>query len=184
MPEVAFPYPAADVTTGNGIADNGGVVELDINNITTSKVTPVGADVVPIADSASAYATKKATLASLPISTEAQSALDGKEKYGEYNGIVTETTTARTFALTDKGKLVETTNAGLTTLTVPPNSSVAFPIGSRIDVICNGAGGVNFAAGVGVTIRSKAASLNIIQYVGASLVKRATNEWNLVGGLT
>lgn len=100
-----------------------------------------------------------------------------------------QTGTTYTFALTDgsnngNSPLVTLTNASVVTATVPPNSSVAFPIGSQIDVIQGGAGSVIFAPGAGVTINSPLASLTIrARYSQVSLIKTATNTWDLFGDL-
>jgi hypothetical protein len=95
-----------------------------------------------------------------------------------------DTTTARTLALTDAGKLIRMNNAGATTLTVPPNSSVAFGVGAQIIVAAMGAGAVTVAAGAGVTLRSKDAALAIDgQYATASCVQVAADEWLVFGAL-
>lgn len=97
--------------------------------------------------------------------------------------IITESTTSRTFALTDANDYIRCTNASATTLTIPANSTVAFPIGTQIDVFQAGAGQVSFAAAGGVTI-NKAEGLKIAaQYKAASLKKVATDEWDLIGAL-
>lgn len=94
-----------------------------------------------------------------------------------------QTGTTYTFVLTDNGKLVEGNNVAAQTYTVPPNSSVAFPVGKTvINVGQYGAGQITFAAGAGVTIRSAGNRLKIAeQYGTASLVKIATDEWWLFG---
>ena len=70
------------------------------------------------------------------------------------------------------------------TLTVPPNSSVAFTIGTEIDVIQGGAGQVTFAEGAGVTINSAGGLLALsAQFSGGTLKKVATDVWDLVGSL-
>lgn len=95
-----------------------------------------------------------------------------------------QTGTSYTLVLTDAGKQVTMTNASSSTLTVPPNSSVAFDTGVRIQVIQLGAGAVTLTAGAGVTINSNAGSLAMSQYQVANLVKTATNTWvaDLGGG--
>jgi hypothetical protein len=116
--------------------------------------------------------------------TSLQSTLDAKETYGEYNVINTQTGTTYTLALVDKGALVEMNNGSAMTLTVPPNASVAFPTKSRIDIVRHGAGELSIAPGSGVTINSQDAKLRLNkQFSGASLYKRGTNEWTLVGDL-
>ncbi len=92
--------------------------------------------------------------------------------------------TAYTLALTDAGLLVESTDGTGFAVTVPPNSTHPFPIGTVIEFSQYGAGQMTFVAGAGVTIRSTDGKLKLYgQYTGASLRKRATNEWILVGDL-
>jgi hypothetical protein len=89
-----------------------------------------------------------------------------------------------TLALVDINTIVEMNSASTTTLTVPPNSSVAFPIGSIIGVDRIGTGAVNFVAGSGVAINSPQGMLGLrVRYSSAVLRKRATNEWMLSGDL-
>lgn len=94
----------------------------------------------------------------------------------------TQTGTAYTFALTDAGCRVEGNNASAITFTIPPNSSVAFSIGTWIEVEQYGAGAITIAAGAGVTLRSRGALVNTNgQYSVVRLYKRATDEWVLSG---
>lgn len=96
-----------------------------------------------------------------------------------------QTGTTYTLVLTDAGKMVTMTNASANTLTVPPNSSVAFPVNTRLDIIQYGAGQTTIAAGAGVTIYSSGAKLKLTgQYSGVSLWKKATDTWVLVGDIT
>lgn len=89
-----------------------------------------------------------------------------------------------TLVLTDVDKLIELNSASAISLTVPPNSSVAFPIGTVILVAQYGAGTGSIVAGSGVTIRSASGALSLsAQYAGASLVKIAENEWYLNGSI-
>ncbi len=100
----------------------------------------------------------------------------------QYRGQNLQTGTSYALVLADAGKMVEMNNAAANTLTVPPNSSVAFPINTRIDINQHGAGLTTVAAGAGVTIRGDLVSQG--QYMGMSLWKRATDEWVLYGGTT
>ena len=96
-----------------------------------------------------------------------------------------QTGTTYTLALTDDGKVVEMNNASANTLTVPPNSSVAFPVGSQILVLQTGAGQTTVAAGAGVTVNSKDGNLKLsAQWCAATLIKRATDVWVVVGDLS
>lgn len=100
--------------------------------------------------------------------------------------VVTESakTESYTLVLTDNLKLVTVTTAEASTLTVPPNSSVAFPIGATIAVCQGGAGKVTITEGEGVTINSKDAALGLTgQWTTCSLIKTATDTWLCSGSL-
>lgn len=91
--------------------------------------------------------------------------------------VTADTTTAYTLVLTDAGKQVTMSNASASTLTIPPNASVAFAVGVRIQVIQLGAGAVTLTAGSGVTLSETGNNLVLGQYQSAVLVKQATNSW-------
>jgi hypothetical protein len=87
-------------------------------------------------------------------------------------------------ALDDAGKTITFDSASNTTITVPPNSSKAFPLGTRFDVLRMGTGLVTFVQGAGVTILSKNSNKNIAsRWSGATIVKTDTNTWVLIGDL-
>jgi hypothetical protein len=106
------------------------------------------------------------------------------EPRGKFYGINTQTD-SYTLALTDAGKLVEMNKATANNLTVPPQSSVTWEDNTRIDIAQYGAGQTTIVAGSGVTIRSKDGNLKISeQYSGATLYRRASDEWVLIGDLS
>ena len=96
--------------------------------------------------------------------------------------------TTYTFVLADNGQMVTANNASAQTYTIPPNSDVAFPDGAQINVIQIGAGQVTFAQGSGVTIVSTGATAGApklrAQYSSATLVKRSTNLWYVLGDIS
>lgn len=94
-----------------------------------------------------------------------------------------QTGTSYTLVLSDEWKLVTMSNAGANTLTVPPNSSVAFPVGTRIDVGQDGSGQTTIAAGVGVTIHTPETLKIRKQWGKATLFKRDTDTWDVEGNL-
>jgi hypothetical protein len=99
-------------------------------------------------------------------------------------GVVANNQTASyTLVLADAGRVVEVNNAAAVNLTVPPNASVAFPVGTVVEVWQQGAGQVTVVAGAGVTIRTPSTLLLRAQYSSVTLRKRATNEW-VIGGDT
>ena len=92
-----------------------------------------------------------------------------------------QTGTAYTLALSDADKLVELSNAAAITLTVPTNATTAFPTGTQIDLLQTGAGQVT-VGGAGVTLQSNGTKLKLNgQYAAATLIKRATDTWVLIG---
>lgn len=90
-----------------------------------------------------------------------------------------------TLVLANEGRVVEMDVAGANTLTVPPNSSVAFPVGTVLEVHQYGAGQTTITPGSGVTLRSHGGALKTAaQYAVASLRQRATDEWVVAGDLS
>jgi hypothetical protein len=93
--------------------------------------------------------------------------------------------TTYTAVLGDDGKLVTCDNGSPIALTIPPNSSVAFGIGTQINIMQLGAGTVTITAGAGVTLRSAGNKLKTnAQYAVATCCKIATDTWVVVGNLT
>lgn len=96
-----------------------------------------------------------------------------------------------TFVLADSGKHVFHNNAGAHAFTIPPNSSVAYPIGTIITIVNNlTAGVVTITQGAGVTLRwagtAGAGANRSLAAVGiATLIQIATDTWFVSGsGLT
>lgn len=90
-------------------------------------------------------------------------------------------TASYTLVLTDASKAVELNVATANTVTVPLNASVAYPVGTVIELLQYGVGQTTVTAASGVTIRSAHGLKLSAQYSGASLRLRATDEWVLVG---
>lgn len=87
---------------------------------------------------------------------------------------------SRDLALTDARKLLEVSSGSTVTLTVQPDATTEFDVGSVVEIIQVGAGDVTIAAGAGVTI-SNAYGLTLPdQWAAAKLYKRAADHWVLV----
>jgi hypothetical protein len=103
-------------------------------------------------------------------------------------GINAQTGTTYTTVLADNGKLVTQTNASPITTTIPPNSSVAYPVGAQINVAQLGAGKVTFAQGAGVTIVSTGATASApalrAQYSTATAIQTSTDNWLVIGDIS
>ncbi len=100
-----------------------------------------------------------------------------------YHITLNATVGAYTLALTDDNRMVEMNNATGTTLTIPLNSSVAFPVGTMITILQTGAGQTTVAGAVGVTVNATPGLKLRTQYSAATCIKRATNTWVLIGDL-
>lgn len=94
-------------------------------------------------------------------------------------GINAQSGTSYTLVLTDAGKEIECSNASAIILTIPPNSSVSFSIGTIIPFTQEGAGIVTATAGAGVTLRVPNGAATTVQYDGRVLVKIATDTWRV-----
>ena len=94
-------------------------------------------------------------------------------------------TASYTAVLTDDGKLITMSNASANNFTVPPNSSVAYGIGTQLNIAQLGAGQTTIVAGSGVTLNSAGTKLKLKeQYAVATCVKTDTNTWFVVGNLS
>jgi len=103
---------------------------------------------------------------------------------GEKVTVINNQTASYTAVLGDAFKLVEMNVASANNFTVPPNSSVAFAIGTSVSIGQLGAGQTTIVAGGGVTLRSYNSNLKLAgQYAVASIMKRATDEWWVAGNL-
>lgn len=96
-----------------------------------------------------------------------------------------QTGTSYTLALADaSNKIVELSNTAAITVTVPLNSSVAFPVGSQVVLLQTNTGQVTIAGAGGVTVNSSSGLKLRAQWSSATLIKRATDTWVLVGDTT
>ncbi len=90
-----------------------------------------------------------------------------------------------TFALTDAGKMVRGNSASGIAWTIPPNSAVAFPVGTAIVVRNLGAGTVTITRGSGVTQLlaggSTSKDVALAQYGLATLIQETANAWVIAG---
>ena len=101
------------------------------------------------------------------------------------------TGTTYTFVLGDaNNELITASNASAQTYSIPTNASVAFPIGSQINIIAIGAGQVTINAVTSgtTTVLSNggtAASPKLrVQYSSATCIKVATDTWNVIGDIS
>jgi hypothetical protein len=106
--------------------------------------------------------------------------------YGETNSnaLVSNTTLNN---LSYRDTLIECNNASGTdiTLTIPTNATTAYPIGTSFDIVRMNDGNVTIAAVDGTVTVNATPGLKLrAKYSSATLLKRGTNKWILVGDLT
>jgi hypothetical protein len=92
--------------------------------------------------------------------------------------------TSCTLELADNGNVVRRTNGTNNIVTIPPNSSVPFPVETQIDLLCRGAGEMVITPDLGVTLVSFE-NRNTLAGNGAAatLVKEDTDIWHLFGNI-
>jgi hypothetical protein len=105
-------------------------------------------------------------------------------EYASSTVVTNAQTSSYTTVLGDKDKLIEMNVASGNTLTIPPNSSVAYPVGTQIRILQVGAGQTTLTPGAGVTINGTPGLKLRAQWSSATLIKRATDTWVAVGDLS
>jgi hypothetical protein len=103
---------------------------------------------------------------------------------GDPGLVINSQTVSYTLVLSDASKLVEINSASANNLTVPLNSAAAFPIGTQVSLLQVGAGQMTVVATGGVTINATPGLKLRAQWSSATLVKRGTDTWVLVGDLS
>lgn len=106
--------------------------------------------------------------------------------------ISTISTNARTSSyviqLSDQSKLIEMNSSTATTITLPTDDTVNFPVGTYIVVLQTGTGAVTISGGVGtggapVTINATPGLTLRTRWSMATVIKRGTNLWVASGDL-
>jgi hypothetical protein len=160
FPDTSTPIDAASLNTMDaGITAAQGTADQAILDAAVAQGTADQA----ILDAAAAQATADAAIPQLVV-TNAQTA-------------------SYTLVLADQTKLVEMNVASANNLTVPLNSSVAFPVGAQVTILQTGAGQTTLVATGGVTVNATPGLKLRTQWSSATLIKRATNTWVAIGDL-
>jgi hypothetical protein len=95
-------------------------------------------------------------------------------------GINDQTGSAYTLVRSDAGKDIVCTSSVAVTLTVPPNASVAFPVGTVIHFSQGGTGAVTAAAGTGVTLEALNGFTTTAQNDVRALQQVAIDVWRVL----
>jgi hypothetical protein len=184
--------PTASPTfTGTVTVPNGSVLG------TPTSVTLTNATGLPVSTGVSGLGSGVATFLGTPSSANLASMLT--DEIGTGNVVLSDLATnaqsggTYTLVLADKGKLIELSNGSANAVTIPLNSSVAFPVGTQITVLQTGSGvsQINVAAGVTLNATPQGTA-NVAkfraQWSSITLIKRANganlDTWVAVGDIT
>jgi hypothetical protein len=85
--------------------------------------------------------------------------------------------------LNERDTLIEVGSSSATTLTIPADSTVDYPVGTTIDILQTSSGQVTIAGAGGVTVNSTPGLKLRTQWSSATLMKRAANTWVVYGDL-
>ena len=89
-----------------------------------------------------------------------------------------------TFVISDSNTLIRARGSNNRTYTIPKNTSVDFPIGTRIILAREGSGTPTVAGATGVTLVSANSNVTISpQYGVGTLIKILANVWVLFGDI-
>ena len=175
----------SSVTAGNGLSGGGssGAVTLSINTAITADLSTAQTLTNKTIDASTNTLTGVATL------TDTQTLTNKTLTSPLINlGINAQTGTTYTTVLADNGKLTTLTNASAIAVTIPPNSSVAYPVGAQINMAQLGAGQVTVSGGSGVTIVSTGATASApkarAQYSTLTAVQTSTDNWLIMGDIS
>ena len=100
-----------------------------------------------------------------------------------------QTGTTYTTVLNDNGQVITMNNASANTLSIPTNASVAYPVGTQINVLQIGAGQTTIQAvtsgttAILSTAATAAAPKIRARYGMATCIKAATDTWYVVGDI-
>ena len=88
--------------------------------------------------------------------------------------------------LADRGKHIYSTASGAQIVYIPTNANVAFPVGTAVNFVLQGAGNITITANSGVTMflagNSTSTTSRLLGSYGVATVQKvATNTWFLVG---
>lgn len=107
-----------------------------------------------------------------------------KEGVPSRTPIVQKTASYTLSSLTERDNLIEVASGSATTITIPADSAVNYPIGTSIDILQTSTGQVTIAGAGGVTVNATPGLKLRTQWSSASLLKRAANTWIVMGDLT
>jgi len=176
--------PSGTVTSGMIL--DGTILDADINAsaaIAQSKISGLSTSLGLKANLADPTFTGTVTVGAAGVAFT-----DGtqtKEGVPSRTTILSKTADYTLSALTERDNMIEMNSGSATVLYVPTDASVNYPIGTTIDILRVGSGAVSVAAVTsGTTTINATPGLKLrAQWSSATLMKRAANNWVLLGDL-
>ena len=107
-----------------------------------------------------------------------------KEGVPSRTPIISKTASYTLSAESERDSLIEVSSGSGTTITIPLNSAVAYPVGTTLDILQTSTGQVTIAGDAGVTVNATPGLKLRTQWSSATLFKRDTNTWVVFGDLT
>ena len=107
-----------------------------------------------------------------------------KEGVPSRTPIIAKTDSYTLSALTERDSLIEVAKATATTITIPTDATLNFPIGTSVDILQTSTGQVTIAGASGVTVNATPGLKLRTTWSSATLFKRAANTWVVYGDLT
>jgi hypothetical protein len=98
--------------------------------------------------------------------------------------IIAKTDSYTLSSLTERDSLVEVSKSTATTITIPADSAVNYPVGTSIDILQTSTGQVTIAGAAGVTVNATPGLKLRTQWSSATLFKRSANTWVVYGDLS
>lgn len=98
--------------------------------------------------------------------------------------IIAKTASYTLGALTERDSLIEVNSSSATTITIPTDATLNFPVGTSLDILQTNTGQVTIAGAGGVTVNATPGLKLRTQWSSATIFKRAANTWVVYGDLT
>ena len=107
-----------------------------------------------------------------------------KQGVPSITSIASQTSSYTLANLNERDTIVELNSTSATTLTIPADSAVNYPIGTTLDIIQTNTGQVTIAGAAGVTVNATPGLKLRTRWSSATLLKRASNTWLVFGDLS
>ena len=98
--------------------------------------------------------------------------------------IIAKTDSYTLSSLTERDSLIEVNKSTATTITIPADASVNYPVGTTLDILQTSTGQVTIAGAGGVTVNATPGLKLRTTWSSCTLFKRAANTWVVYGDLT